>query len=84
MIQQAVASSNIAHAGHEDDTLFLKFNSGAVYKYPGVPADIYHALVTAESAGKFFHREIRSKFPHILLEVNPFAVDLSQGGCRAA
>lgn len=73
MNQTPVTSSNIARIGHDGNTLFIKFNSGKDYRYPGVPEVVYQHLATAESVGQTFHREVRNKFPHELLTGDPFA-----------
>ncbi len=60
-----VKSSNIAAVGYDpdDQTLHVKFKeSGAVYTYADVPADDHEALMGADSIGKHFHANIRSKF----------------------
>lgn len=79
MIEQRVESSNIDLAGHEGTTLYLQFKSGIAYSYTGVPFSIYKELVSAPSAGQFFHRNIRGKFSYKLEEVSPFNNDLRQG-----
>jgi hypothetical protein len=41
----------------------LTFDDGSVYRYFGVPAPVYQALVDATSKGRYFAAEIRTKFP---------------------
>ena len=79
MIEQRVESSNIGIAGHEGTTLYLQFKSGIAYSYTGVPFSIYKELVSAPSAGQFFHRNIRGKFDYKPEEVSPFTGDSRQG-----
>lgn len=57
-------SSNLAASAYDahDRVLTVEFRGGRVYRYAGVPAETYHQLLTAESAGQFFAREIRGKF----------------------
>ena len=45
--------------------LRLEFrSSGAFYRYYGVPATVYEALLAAPSKGRYFNRVIRGSFPH--------------------
>jgi hypothetical protein len=37
----------------------------SLYEYSNVPAEVAEGLATAESAGRFFTRNIRSNFPFI-------------------
>lgn len=45
--------------------LEIEFNSGAVYRYLGVPARIYERLLKAESKGRYFNNEIRDVYPYV-------------------
>jgi len=54
----AVAYDNVAHL------LRLQFRRGDVYCYSGVPAEVHHGLLEAESAGAYFNRHIRGRFPY--------------------
>lgn len=38
------------------------FHSGHVYRYSGVPHEIFDQFVAAESAGKFYNSQIKGKF----------------------
>jgi hypothetical protein len=56
-----------AEYGEASQTLNLFFRpstnkAGAVWQYSEVPKTVFEALATAESAGKFYHREIRGKY----------------------
>lgn len=42
--------------------LFITFRSGGTYTFYGVPAWIYHGLISAPSAGQFYHAFIRGRF----------------------
>ncbi len=44
--------------------LELKFRSGAVYSYFGVPAQTYEELLRAESKGGHFNYHIRNRFAY--------------------
>ncbi len=43
-------------------TLYLRFQSGEVYRYFDVPTATYQDLLTAESKGRFFLASIRGSF----------------------
>ena len=43
-------------------TLTVVFNNGRSYTYQGVDQSVYDGLVSAESAGRFFNRNISGKF----------------------
>lgn len=59
----AVKSSAIKAVGHDPatNTLRIEFLSGGVYDYSGVSADEHAELMSAESHGKHFHRNLRGK-----------------------
>lgn len=55
-----VISSNISALAHDDDeTLYIRFNSGAVYAYDGVTVTKFLLMLGADSVGKFFHAQIK-------------------------
>jgi hypothetical protein len=62
---RAIISSTIKGAHYAADTqvLTIEFKSGARYKYTGVPQEEYDALMTASSAGSYFHNNIRDAYP---------------------
>ena len=72
----AVASSQIAEIGHdaESNKLFVRFNpkegqdTGPLYFYDGVDADIYGKFLLAPSTGSHFYKHIKGKFPYTKLE----------------
>jgi len=47
--------------------LHLEFRDGALYCYWGVPREIYEGLLTANSKGAYFNRQIRGCFQYALL-----------------
>lgn len=59
-------SSNIegAHFDSATGTLTVKFKSGGTYHYSGCNQDHYDGLCSADSAGKWFHQNIRGAFGH--------------------
>jgi hypothetical protein len=62
----AVESSTLAAVAYDEahEVLQLEFRSRAVYRYFGVPAAVYEALLAASSKGKYFSRAIRGMFPY--------------------
>jgi KTSC domain len=64
-----VNSSLLASIRYEADAAFLhlEFRDGALYRYFGVPAEIYEGLLAASSKGVYFNRRIRGLFQYALL-----------------
>lgn len=60
-----VRSSDIRSVGYENNTLEIEFNSGGIYQYQGVPQEQYHNLISADSCGKYFHKNIKPVYPVI-------------------
>jgi hypothetical protein len=58
-----VASSSLAEVGHDNDTLYVVFVSGLVYRYFMVPQRVYEALLAAPSHGQYFNELVRDHFP---------------------
>lgn len=56
-------SSNLRSAEYDAATssLTIEFHGGRLYRYAGVPPEIYEGLLRAYSAGRYFHRWIRQK-----------------------
>jgi hypothetical protein len=63
MMRQDVVSSELRSVGHDEESLVLEveFHSGGVYRYFGVPRDLYLNLMAAESKGRFFNEWIRER-----------------------
>jgi hypothetical protein len=63
---KGVDSSVIAAAGYDPErrALYVVFNTGRVYEYQDVPAEIYDGLMAAESKGKFLNEQIIDVFPY--------------------
>lgn len=59
-----VTSSNIDSVGYNQkkSVLVVKFKSGKLYAYEGVPLAIYNAFITAGSKGGYFGKAIRNVF----------------------
>jgi hypothetical protein len=62
----AVESTTLAVLAYDDahEILQLEFGSRAIYRYFGVPAPVFEALLAAPSKGRYFHRAIRGNFPY--------------------
>ena len=59
-----ITSSTVAEVGYDPDTMTLEiaFCNGTVYQYFDVPAMVYQELMSAESAGKFLHANIKNNY----------------------
>jgi len=59
-----VSSSMAAAIGYdsESQTLQIEFASGAVYQYAEVEEETWESLRDADSTGKFFNSEIKSRY----------------------
>ena len=64
MLKSSVVSSNIQGVGWENDTLFVWFKTGKVYKYFKVPVTIYNELVSAPSVGRYFNEAVKHAFEY--------------------
>lgn len=62
MEKVAVASSNVACVGYDEDThtLEVEFNNGSVYQYSDVPIHVFDELVNAGSVGSYLHHNIKN------------------------
>lgn len=69
MERKRVESSMLAAVTYDEpsQTLFVEFNSGRIYAYINVPHSVCTELLSAESAGQYFNREIRPKFEYVEL-----------------
>ena len=52
MSQIKVKSSYIDSIGYNVGTLKVVYKDGKMYRYAGVPADLYRSIMSAESVGK--------------------------------
>lgn len=61
---KSCTSSSIAAYGYDESTgtLAITFNSGATYRYPGVPADVAAGFDDAKSVGKYFGTAISREY----------------------
>ena len=63
-----VESSRLQSMGHSSHGLFVRFNGGALYRYPDVPQVTYDRGLKAESKGKWFETEIKGHYKHSLVD----------------
>ena len=70
MTRKSVESSNLRSVGYDEFLLVLEieFKSGAVYRYYGVPSEVHDELVNAESVGKYFNANVKSKYNFLKVE----------------
>jgi hypothetical protein len=63
-------SASVNAATYQDQCAFLEleFRSGAIYRYLGVPAQIYQELLWADSKGRYFNQHIRNRFAYTKVE----------------
>ena len=64
-----LVSSNIKEVDFIPDeessgTLSITFHSGTTYHYSGVKHKVFRELVKAESAGKYFDKEIKRNYKY--------------------
>ena len=61
-----VDSSMIKSVGHSFPRrmLEIEFKDGSVYRYQGVNKRVFKALLSADSKGKYFHSNIKAKYPY--------------------
>ena len=66
MLATAVESTTLATVAYDaaGQVLWLEFRSHTVYCYFGVPAEVHHSLLEADSKGAYFNRYIRDRFPY--------------------
>lgn len=59
-----LSSSNVAACAYDAEAhaLYVRFNSGNVYRYANVPEAVYAALKSAASPGQYMHRSIHGQF----------------------
>ena len=57
-----VASSNIYSVGYEDTVLYVRFNSGGLYAYFGVPEYVYSNMLHAPSKGGYLAAHVKGHY----------------------
>lgn len=70
MTRQTVESSNLRSVEYDEFLLVLEieFKSGAVYRYYGVPSEVHDEIINAESVGKYFNANVKSKYNFLKVE----------------
>jgi len=53
-----VKSSFIDSIGHDGDTLEVVYKDGKIYRYAGIPVDLYQSVIGAESIGKALKEQV--------------------------
>lgn len=57
-----IQSSNISGAYHDGEDLIIRFVKGPAYVYRNVPVSVFHELLEAGSAGRFFASNIKPNY----------------------
>ena len=62
-----VRSRDLALIGYDAATAVLEvvFRAGGVYRYQGVPENIYQGLMAAPSHGTFFQKHVKVCYPYV-------------------
>jgi hypothetical protein len=73
MARVELQSTSLNAATYQGEYAFLEleFRNGAIYRYLGVPEQIYQELLSAESKGQYFHQHIRNRFPYTKIDPKP-------------
>jgi|HubBroStandDraft_6_1064221.scaffolds.fasta_scaffold3839372_1 hypothetical protein len=66
MQSHSVESSTLTAIAYDsnNELLKLQFHDGSIYSYSRVPVELYDALVSAPSKGKYFNSKIRGQFAY--------------------
>ena len=69
MNREPVVSSNLVSVGYDPNsyTLEIEFMDGRIYQYFDVPEQVYDELLNANSAGQYFHRQVRGVYNYARL-----------------
>lgn len=68
MNRQPVKSSNLKSVGFENGTLEVEFGNGSIWQYQGVPAEVYNAMLAADSVGSYFAKNVRGTYESVRVE----------------
>jgi hypothetical protein len=71
MARVALQSTSLNAATYQEQraVLELEFGSGAIYRYAGIPEQVYRELLNAESKGRYFNQHIRNRFTHTKVDL---------------
>lgn len=66
MHRLSVSSSALRSLGYDPATRTLEaeFKNGRVYRYAGVPVELFASFVLSRSKGRFFNVALRSFYPY--------------------
>jgi hypothetical protein len=64
-----VTSSNLQSIGYDPDAqiMEIEFKSGGTYQYSSVPEHEHTGIMNAESHGRYFHANIKDRYPYTKL-----------------
>lgn len=60
----ALNSTAIEHVDHDGEALLVTFRGGREYRYPSAGAEHVDGMAGAESAGRYFHEQIKPHYEH--------------------
>lgn len=65
--REPVVSSNLKSIGYdeESETLEVEFQTDSVYRYFGVPVEVYQELMDAPSHGSYHWHNIRDEYEYV-------------------
>jgi hypothetical protein len=63
MSRIAVESSALEAVNYYRGCLEINFESGHLYRYFGVPKEVFDELLAAPSKGRYFHEHILDRYP---------------------
>ncbi len=65
-----VESSNVESVGYDENEqiLYVRFLTGAMYIYKGVNNYEFDGLLSAPSVGSYLHRNIKNNYPYERIE----------------
>lgn len=66
----SVESSNVESVGYDENEqiLYVRFLTGAMYIYKGVNNYEFEGLLSAPSVGSYLHRNIKNNYPYERIE----------------
>lgn len=69
MERTPVSSETIRSVGYDTDSsiLEIEFNNSGVYQYADVPESEFGSLMAADSKGKYFNRNIKTRYSCVKL-----------------
>lgn len=64
----AVDSSVIKRVGYKNEALYVEFNTGKIYKYPGAPPSAANGIIHSESPGSYFNSKVKPEYKFVIIE----------------